>query len=399
MIARVKRWHAAPAALLFFIPTGARAAEDAGDAARELARKTASWAGKGETVSIAWRNLSSLGSPEWGQVRSAFEAAFREAGGHAGDLAPAADARLTLSENPSQYLLVEEARKGDDRQVWMAAWKRAPAASGGTQGISLQKKLLWEQDEPILDVAFPGSGMLVLSATRVVLYARSDGGWEPRGSAAPAPGKPWPRDPRGRLRVSGTAFQAYLPGLACSGSVEPALAMECRPGDEPWVLESGSRAMLLANFAGARNYFDGRVMVQTGLRKAVGPFYSAAEVEDQGRPHWLLAMVDGRTQVLDPALDEEASIPAWGSDIAGTDAHCGSGSQVLATKAGDGTEPDTLQTFAIANRSAVPISAPVEFPGPVTALWTSGGTSVLAVVRNLATGKYEAYLVAVVCGS
>jgi len=35
----------------------------------------------------------------------------------------------------------------------------------------------------------------------------------------------------------------------------------------------------------------------------------------------------------------------------------------------------------------------------VTALWTAGPDSALAVARNLASGRYEAYVVTLACGS
>jgi hypothetical protein len=87
----------------------------------------------------------------------------------------------------------------------------------------------------------------------------------------------------------------------------------------------------------------------------------------------------------------------WGSDIAGTDARCGGGSQVLATRPAEG-EADALQAFAVSNQAVTAMTGAVDFPGPVTALWPSGGTSVLAVARDLRTGRYAAYLVTVVCG-
>jgi len=58
----------------------------------------------------SFRNASSLGPVEFGQARGAFEAALKEAGLRVGGVAPVAELRLTLSENQSQYLLVEEAR-------------------------------------------------------------------------------------------------------------------------------------------------------------------------------------------------------------------------------------------------------------------------------------------------
>jgi hypothetical protein len=264
--------------------------------------------------------------------------------------------------------------------------------------LALDRKLVWEQEEQILDVAFPAAGMLVLSPANVTLYTRQNGSWTLRREVPLAPGKPWPRDLRGRLHLTGTSFQAFLPGMACGGAAEPSLSMECQAGDEPWVLESGSRATLLANFAAGRNHFDGRVATETGLRKTIAPFYSAASVDEPGRPLWLLAMLDGRAQIFDAGLDPVGAVPSWGSDIAGTEASCGGGSQVLATRPGDAGEPDAIQAFAIVNRAATPLTAPVQFAGPVTALWPSSATSALAVARDPLTGRYAAYVITVVCG-
>ena len=80
MIAGVKG-SAVLSALLILLPWDARAAEDMAGAIRELARKTVALAGRGEPVSINWRNLSSLPSGDFNQARTAFETAVREAGG------------------------------------------------------------------------------------------------------------------------------------------------------------------------------------------------------------------------------------------------------------------------------------------------------------------------------
>ena len=258
---------------------------------------------------------------------------------------------------------------------------------------------MWEQDEPILDIAFPAAGMLVLSPSNVTLYTRAGSQWQPQRAVPLSPAKPWPKDLRGHLRLKGAGFQALLPGMQCDGASEPGLSLQCASSDDPWVLESGSRDLLLASFAAGRNYFDGRVTTQTGQRKVVPPFYSAASVESQGRTWWLLATVDGRTQIFDSALDPAGvSNSPWGSDIAGTDAHCGGGSQVMAARAGDRSGPDGVQAFTMADRTPQPLTNVADFPGPVLALWTSGGNGATAVARDLQTGKYAAYSLMVVCG-
>jgi hypothetical protein len=92
------------------------------------------------------------------------------------------------------------------------------------------------------------------------------------------------------------------------------------------------------------------------------------------------------------------AVTSWGSDIAGTEASCGGGSQVLAARPGDAGEPDAIQAFAIVNRAVRPLTVPVEFAGPVTALWRLSATSALAVARDTLTGRYAAYIITVVCG-
>lgn len=328
------------------------------------------------------------------QVRRAFEAALP--GG--GEIAPDLSARVTLSENTAQYLLVEEVRRGDESQVWMAGWKRSHAPGAAAPPVALEKKLLWEQDEPILDVAFAGAAMVVLTPTGATVYDQAGEGWKPRQAVRFTPLKPWPRDVRGHLRVTGNRIQALLPGWACEGPVEPALDLQCGASEEPWVLESGGSGILLASFTADRNYFDGRIVTQNGMRKTVPPFYSAAVFQDQGSRFWVLALVDGRSQIFDSGLEPLSSISGWGSGVAGTSARCAGGSQVLATRSGDAGEADAVQAFSIVNRTALPLAPPVTLPGPVTALWHTAANSALAVTHDAVTGQYAAYALTMVCG-
>jgi hypothetical protein len=321
---------------------------------------------------------------------------MQDSGARVSDIAPVADAQITLSENTSEYLMVEEIRKGDERQVFIASWKRTARALPAGAGVALEKKLLWEQDDPILDVVFTSDTLLVLSPQRISVMTKRDGQWVTAGTAD-LPVRSWPRDMRGRLRLTGSAYQALLPGIICKGAAQP-LTADCQPATDAWLLESGSRDMLLAGFTANRNYFDGRITTQAGVRKQLAPFFSAASANEQGSQIWLLAMVDGSTRIFDGNFDPVGAIPGWGSDIVGVGARCGGGAQVLATRPGDAGEADTIQAFAIVNRAPAPLTAPLGFSGPVTALWPSGGTSAIAVARDIGTGKYAAFLVTVACG-
>ncbi|HLH20808.1 MAG TPA: hypothetical protein VKX45_26520 [Bryobacteraceae bacterium] len=396
----MKGWSAAWVALALGAAPAAWAAADLNSAARDLARRTAAFAGHGEAVAIAWRDLSSLGPAALGQARGCFEASLRESGIRTPEAVSPVEAQITLSENASQYLLIEEIRRGDERQVWIAGWSRGavPASAAVAAAVTLQSRLLWEQEQQILDVAVDGDSLSVLSPTSVAVYQRTTGGWQPRVKHAIAWGKPWPRDLRGRLQVANGRLRAWLPGAACQdqGGILPA-GLECRPSDEPWTIDSG-RALLLAHFAAGRNYFDGRVVTQSGATRNVPPFYSAAAFDDAGRTVWLLALADGSAGLFDASLDPlGAASGSWGSDVAAAGVRCGGRSLVLASRAGDGRQADALRAWALSDRAVAPISDPLELPGPITALWPAPGGAT-AVVQNAAAGRYQAYSVTVACG-
>jgi hypothetical protein len=384
-------FRVALAALLFFVPCAASSAEDLPGVARILARRTAVFAPG--PVALTYRNFSSLPDTSLAQVRSEFEAALPAAP----QATPAAEARLTLSENAAEYLLVEEIRKGEESQVWMAAWKGVNSVPASNSGFALDRRLVWQQEDPILDIAFFGDSMAVLGPTKLTIYEHQGAEWRPRQIVALPAANPASRDPRGRLQVNGGRIRVFLPGVQCSGVAGSELAIECHATDEPWVLESGTSALLLANYVPGRNYFDGRLTLQNGSRRSVSPFYSAAAAEDHGTAFWLLAMLDARTLMFNETFQELTSIAGWGSDIAGTGVRCAQGAPVLATSPSDAGEPDALQAYSIANRVPIPLGTPAPFPGPITALWPSTATSVLAVARNPRTGKYEAYVVTVIC--
>jgi hypothetical protein len=171
---------------------------------------------------------------------------------------------------------------------------------------------------------------------------------------------------------------------------------------DPWVLESGTRALLLANFATDRNYFDGKLVLQDGTRRTVPPFYSAAAIDDPNGTTWLLALVDGSIELFHPASGTEEQLTPgtpWGSDLASMSGACASGSQILATRAVEDPQADALQAFSIANRTAHPSAAPLPVEGTIRALWPAGPSSALAVIFDPAAHKYRAYAVSFVCGS
>ncbi|HWQ56930.1 MAG TPA: hypothetical protein VN442_24795 [Bryobacteraceae bacterium] len=385
--------------LLACLHAGRAAAETPEAAARDLARAVFA-AVEADPAALSIRNLSSLPAAGFAEVRAAVMAALRAQGVRLAENG-AAEVRVTASENLRNWLLVAEVRRGETRTVLMTAWPRTPAASAPLTAVWLERRLVWEQDEPILDFVIvegePERRLFVLEPSRVAVYGRTAAGWEPRGSfaVAAAPG----RDLRGRLAVQGNAFQAWLPGSACRGTIDPP-ALECTAGEALWPLASGGSLAGHATFRAGHNAFEGTVFTPSGAKATVPPFYSMALAGSPEAPLWVMTSLDGRAVVYNASFSPAGQpISGWGGDVAGVEASCGAGRQVLVSRPGDAQEPDAVEAWEVGLNSAAPVSPPLEFSGPVTALWPSGATSASAVVRDPSTGRYAAYRLAIGCGS
>jgi hypothetical protein len=154
--------------------------------------------------------------------------------------------------------------------------------------------------------------------------------------------------------------------------------------------------MVDAFFAPSRNFFTGALTPGVGKFATVPKFFSAAFVPREKYTLWLFAAVDGQVHLVDGVSDQPAKL-GWGSDVASLRTACGAGWQVLATTAGDQGE-DSIRAYEFPDRDAVPVSAAVEFPGAVSALWTEAkGDSAIVVARNRETGSYEAFRLAIAC--
>lgn len=358
------------------------------DAVRELAGKIMTITGSLEEVSLTIRSLSSFTPAEVTDVRRGLETELQSRGIRFTNKSDgAARIDVTLSESLEKRLWIADIRRGEIRDVVMVVRTLTPASAprDAEVPLTLQKKLLLDQEDAILDLALIESELLVLEPTRVVCYRRRDERWEMR-QTLPLPERlASSRDARGRLMVEKESFSVYLPGVFCAGSAGATLSMECKPREARWPFEFGS-----AELAKGKNFFS---------PKNLPAFFSAAGTEGQGSVFWILAGVDGRTLLFDKSLAAIGSFGGWGSEIAGVESGCGRGRQVLATLRGDSLESELVQAFEFVNRHAGAVSPPLELPGLVTALWPSAGRdSAYAVARNVKTGRYAAFQVSVVCG-
>ena len=384
-------------------------AEDWSTPARQLADKINAAAGAGSAMAITINNASSFSPRDLADIRLALESQLRTQGTRVVDPAQAdVEVRVTLAENMRGYLWVAEVPRGQMREVAMVEIPRSQRAAptGPGTAMTLRKTPLWSQDDPVLDViplemnGASGNAVLVLETQYVTLYTKQGSGWEALRRFPLERVTNQPRDGRGRMILTSlTDLSAYLPGVVCSGPVLPMLNLGCEATDDPWPLGADAQSSVKAFFSRSRNFFNGVLSGSSGQGKSAPQFFSAARVEENSNELWLFDGTDGRVQFFTGLNMTPAEIGGWGSDIAGIKTECGTNSQVLATRPGDWNSPDAVQAFEIVNRQAAPVSAPVEFGGPVTALWTApGGSTAIAIDHNLTSGKYEAFSLSISCG-
>jgi len=326
------------------------------EAAAQLASRTSSLLPRRPTVSLELQNLSALPAADWANFRSLFEAELKKAGIEmAAGTSAEPRVRITVADNARGLLFVAEVTSGENRQIAMLPWS-LPLAAREKPRVTLTKKMLWTQPEPILDILLldSDSQMLILSVNKIASFRVAGGNWTPGASASLVLPRPVPRDPRGRIEKTSDGFRAYLPGATCTGSLQPDLKVSCAPGNETWP------------DAQVRWVTDRNVLESDAVK---GPFYTTA----QG----LLGGAEG-----------------WGSDIAPIQGTCGNAVIAALITTSAATDRDSVQAY----QNTTPLSDALPLPGPVTALWpeeTPG--QVTLVIRNAQTGEYEASRLGLAC--
>ena len=360
----------------------------------ELARKIVAITGLGPAT-LDFQNSSSLSADVAAAIRRSIESDLRASGVPLRDNAPTT-IRVTLSENIRGYVWIAQVQAGAASKVAMLVFPKQDASSPGASQLVLRRSFLIAQQEQILDAALWQSHdqryLLVLGPSQVSILRQNGSRWDPVNSMG-IPHETYPRDLRGRLWVGKDGdWKAFLPGIQCSGAQQLQPPMTCHDSDDPWTLTGTTTAF----YNSARNYFTGAMVPAPA--KSFPPFYSAAEIKRGGGDAWVLSGIDGQTMLFDgTAIRGLAGGRDFGSDLASVRSGCGSGTQLLATGAGDDSVNDTIRAFEVDDQGAHAMSPPLAFDGPVTALWTtSEGDGAITVVRTQ-TGGYEAYSVSVAC--
>jgi len=400
----------AAAALAFLLP-GAVAANWEQPSA-DLARQIAALAGPGPVLLIV-RNRSNLSVNEILPIRRLLERDLRGFGVIPADSGSATVIRVTLSQNSQGGLWVAEVQEGTETRVTMLPVKvdTADDSSGGPN-LTLRRTVLVTEPDPVLDAQIfsaPGEQWLVvLEPARILVYTRSTN--PPAiASATPAEAAPWgqaqtfaipcnravPRDMRGRIvAAQDHLFDTYLPGVECRGTNNPPqVAVTCADSDDPWPVTTTQKAF----YDSARDYFTG--VLAPGFGVNLPAFYEAAQLPRAAGSATLLNDVSGAPMLIENnSLEPVNGADDWGSDLAAIHSACGSGTQIVVSGSGTAAGGDSLRAYEILGREAIPVSAPLQVPGTVMAIWPANdGNDAIAIVRRQDSTGYEVWSVAAIC--
>jgi hypothetical protein len=303
-------------------------------------------------VKLVVENISSLDAAHAGAI----DAALREQLQHHSFVLPPANStaaqsavqlQLTLSESVTEYVWVMEVSNDSPETnslpMMMVSVSKAAFTDTepGEQSLSLEKRFVWKQRERLLDFALlkdSTSGqplLLILEARRLQIYKLSGPGWELSRSTPIPEMVPMSRDSEGTISLN--ERKVWFKEYECTGDPDLTGAVQCK----------------------------------------ISPpaHHIVTRVKIPGLPNSLGTLVYGECR---------------GETIS------------VYTGEGDWTQTDSLQGYLISLNpvSSVAVGDAIQVRGPVISLQSERDTSaVRAVIRNLKTGEYEAYIVTATCSN
>jgi hypothetical protein len=378
--------------------------------AADLALQIAALTGPGP-AKLVIHNNSTLPSGEILVIRQLLERDLRSFGVTTGSSDSATIIRVTLSQNLRGGLWVAEVDEGTEIRVAMLPVNlQTPTSTTPGPTLTLRRTLLLtaaEPDaEPILDAALIAGRLIVLEPDRLVVYNKNSAAvpattadWSESQTLPIAHARSFPRDLRGRIfpapeQGSAHLFDAYLPGVLCTGSNDGAqLAISCAESDDPWPITAAQHAF----YSAMRDYFTG--ILAPGFSFELQPFYNAADLPRPTGAAILLNQLNGNVLLIENnAAKLVSGANDWGSDFAVIRSGCGSGAQVLVSGSGAAAAGDSLRAFEISGREAIAVSPPLPIDGAITAISPApDSTTANVIVRRDAPTRWEVWNVAPLC--
>ena len=314
----------------------------------QLADKVASSQSPSTPITLEVKTISSLDSSYAGIIKEMFEAKLRS---HSFNVMSSASVgaqtasalHLTLAESNDSFVwAVEIPGKSPDLNPTFTSIVSVPrnALTNGvpdSQYLSLEKRFVWKQPEKFLDFAIltasPHENFLVLEPSRAVFYKLSDSHGEVSRSVPIPESASRSRTPQGQINLK-----------------------------EMFVSVGEMKCLATPDF-------DGTLNCASNVPRRLGG----------------------------PLLDVPGMPASLGIPLAGA---CRGESIWFYTGEGDWTQTDLIQGYLMKGlpMPMVPSGGAIQFDGPVIYLHQDAdASSARAIVHNLKTGNYEAYIVTATC--
>ena len=347
------------------------------DLAADFASSIARAVGTGAAVRVAF-------PPDQARVQAELIGVLATRGVRITDSADATVVNASCSTNLRDRVCVADMGRGEARRVVITSRPRVAGLDpDAAPVVGIELRSIYTQRTPILDVTPAGDRLLVLTPDTVVLVADVSGandGGRAIAFKTIATARVWPRDLRGRLRLAGRNFEAFLPGVTCRGTIDP-FTLVCADDSEPWPIGFDN-----GGIAPSRNAFS----TTDGFA-----FYEAAPL---GGGRFLLAgersvltLLDGgrRTVLRSDPADHVAGFP---------DACAADAPYVIADAPASDSDGDVLRLFRFADARLVATGSATTLPGALTALWSATVSGpATAIVHDLRAGRYEAFHLTLSC--
>ena len=231
--------------VLFFCSSAIARDDSAEHRVRELARHVSTELPRNKVNCVNWNNHEAVSDSRSQQWKSLF---VEELQGQQNDSATApgnCSVSVYLERTPAQIVVTADVENGASKQVLFAAIPRAgiPAENGSTTTQRLEKELLWQQSERILDAIYVrgengGSDRLIVLRRDVLnVYEKRADGWKSLQSKPLGDAAPMQRAPRAELYFSTDQpdrVKIVLAGKSCQANLGDASALSCQQNSETW---------------------------------------------------------------------------------------------------------------------------------------------------------------------
>nr|HEV7954652.1 hypothetical protein [Candidatus Acidoferrales bacterium] len=382
-----------------------RWADDASTkAARELVQKIAAQIDHKKKVMVEVADMTGeMRAAELDDAKKMIESELRARG-----LRTVADSsfdvkvRITLSQDLIERIWVAEYEAEGTRAVLVAQFEHTGLdIRPWMTGAHLDRELIFSDNALFLDFVECRRPTKETCGAELVLFPKElmgMKGWESFPDVLIAHEKPTSRDVRGRIRLIDGRFESRIEDAICSGDTNLSNP-KCVTSKNPWSFWGPGGESANAILADGQNWFTwvGGALPNADAKRE--PFFSLAGIEVNGEPGWISSGTDGKVRIFNNKTGEILGTAAgWGSELAAVKTECGNGWQILATRQRDRTETDAVTVFEWTGSEFRALTDPLEMNGTIVSMWSADGEGpARAVVHNLKTGNYEAYLLKVGC--